>query len=87
MMDLLLQHPRVTEDAVPQLFDNLPSYLSEKLVTTRRSPDDTMQECMKKSTKKIKTSNYKIKMQDLEYSKSLPKYGYRKIHNARAVLT
>ncbi|XP_068909756.1 RE1-silencing transcription factor B-like [Tenebrio molitor] len=83
MMELLLQHPRVTEDAVPQLFDNLPSYLSEKLVTKRRSPDDTMQECMKKSTKKIKTSNYKIKMQDLEYSKSLPKYGYRKIHAKR----
>jgi hypothetical protein len=46
---LLLQHPKLTEDAIPKVFDNLPEYLSKKEPPARTSPDCRREQVLKRN--------------------------------------
>jgi hypothetical protein len=50
---LLLQHPKLTEDAIPKVFDNLPAYLSKKEPPARTSPDCRREQVLKRNAVKI----------------------------------
>jgi hypothetical protein len=52
--DLLLQHPKLTSDAIPTIFNKLPSYLSTVLPTKRKSPETRRKETQKRHAEDIK---------------------------------
>jgi hypothetical protein len=51
--DLLLQHPKLTSDAIPTIFNKLPSYLLTVLPTKRISPETRRKETQKRHAEDI----------------------------------
>lgn len=53
IQEFLLQHPRLTENAIPTVFQSLPAYLSTNEPPVRISPDCRREQAMKKNAEKI----------------------------------